>query len=79
LNIKDRRFDGTPLGWALYGWCNPAPEANRAGFYEVVARLVAAGATVDEDWLGDPDRGTPISKRVRADRRMRAAIQGKMS
>ena len=79
LNVKDRRFDGTPLGWALYGWCNPAPEANRAGFYEVVARLVAAGATVDAEWLGDPDRGTPISKRVRADRGMRAAIRGKMT
>jgi ankyrin repeat protein len=79
LNVKDRRFDGTPLGWALYGWCNPAPEANRTGFYEVVARLVAAGATVDAEWLGDPDRGTPISKKVRADRRMRAAIRGKMS
>src|SRR5262249_57197698 len=22
LEIKDRRFNGTPLGWALYGWCN---------------------------------------------------------
>jgi ankyrin repeat protein len=78
LESKDQRFDGTPLGWALYGWCNPAPEANRAGYYEVVARLVAAGATVDNEWLGDPDRGTPISKKVRADRKMRAAIKGKI-
>jgi ankyrin repeat protein len=78
LDIKDQRFDGTPLGWALYGWCEPAPEANRAGYYEVVARLVDAGATVDKDWLDDSDRGTPISKKVRADRKMRAAIKGKI-
>jgi ankyrin repeat protein len=78
LDIKDQRFDGTPLGWALYGWCDPAPEANHAGYYEVVAILVDAGATVDKEWLDDSDRGTVISKRVRADRKMRAAIRGKI-
>jgi ankyrin repeat protein len=76
LNTKDRRFDGTPLGWALYGWCNPPPEADRGGYYEVVARLVRAGATVEERWLAASSRGFPIAKKVRADRRMRGALLG---
>ena len=78
LNIKDKRFDGTPLGWALYGWCNPAPEANRAGYYEAVARLVAAGAIVYQAWLSDPHRELPIAQKVRADRRMQAALKGRL-
>jgi ankyrin repeat protein len=78
LEIKDERFDGTPLGWSLYGWCNTPPEANRRGYYEVVARLVAAGAKVDSEWLADPDRGTSIGAKIRADHRMSAAIRGKL-
>jgi ankyrin repeat protein len=79
LEIKDVRFEGTPLGWGLYGWCNTPPEANRHGYYEVVARLVAAGAKVDNEWLADPDRETPIGAKIRADRRMSAAIRGKLA
>jgi ankyrin repeat protein len=26
--VKDARFDGTPLDWALHGWPNPPPGAN---------------------------------------------------
>jgi hypothetical protein len=78
VNIKDKRFDGTPLGWALYGWCDPPPESNRAGYYEVVARLVAAGATMEEDWLAESKRGLPMSRKIRADRRMSAALRGKI-
>src|SRR5262249_36147198 len=78
LDGKDERHGGTPLGWALYGWCNRPPEANRAGYYEVVARLVAAGAAVDEEWLADPNRETPFGERLRADGRMRGALGGKM-
>jgi hypothetical protein len=79
LNVKDKRYRGTPLGWALYGWCNPAPEANRPGYYDVVARLVAAGATVEKEWLADPDRETPFDQKLRSDARMRAALRGKLS
>src|SRR5215213_2302634 len=32
VNLKDQRFDGTPLDWALYGWCNPQSESNRRGY-----------------------------------------------
>jgi ankyrin repeat protein len=78
LEIKDQRFGGTPLGWAFYGWCNPAPESNRAGYYEAVARLVAAGAIIEKEWLGDPARESPIQQKAHADRRMRAALSGRM-
>src|SRR5262249_41294082 len=78
LNMKDQRYQGTPLGWALYGWRTPAPEANHAGYYDVVASLVAAGATVESHWLTDPNRETPIGNKLRADARMRAALKGKV-
>jgi ankyrin repeat protein len=78
VEIKDKLYGGTPLGWALYGWCNPAPEANRDGYYDAVAFLVAAGATVDQQWLADPNRELPIPQKVRADHRMRAALRGEM-
>jgi Ankyrin repeats (3 copies) len=76
LNTKDENFGGTPLFWALYGWCEPPPEAEADGYYEVVSRLVAAGATVDQEWLADSDREFPIPQKVRADRRMQAALRG---
>ena len=78
VEVKDKRFNGTPLGWALYGWCQPPPEGNPAGYYDVVARLVARGAKVDQDWLAEARRGMPIAKRVRADKRMLHALNGQM-
>jgi len=78
VDSKDKRFDGTPLGWALYGWCNQPPEANHSGYYEVVARLVTAGATVEREWLAHPNRELSIPQKIRADRRMRAALRGEM-
>jgi ankyrin repeat protein len=74
LDIRDKRFDGTPLGWALYGWCNPPPERRHRDYHEVVALLVAAGAKVDADWLADADRQTPFAERLRADARMAMAL-----
>src|SRR5262249_1113777 len=60
VNVQDERFDGTPLGWALYGWCESPPEADREGYYEVVGRLVSAGAAVEHEWLDESKRGQPI-------------------
>jgi len=76
VNIKDKRFDGTPLGWALYGWCERPPEGDREGYYEVVARLVASGATVEKKWFANPDRGFPIAQKVHSDKRMLRALKG---
>ena len=49
VDIKDKTYGATPLGWGLHGWCYPPPEAKRARYYEVIALLVAAGAKVDRD------------------------------
>jgi ankyrin repeat protein len=70
FNVEDRRFSGTPLGWALHGWLDPSPEADKSGFYEVVARLIRAGAILN--------RETPNAKRALAYPKMRAALGGKM-
>ena len=78
LNVRDKRFEGTPLGWALYGWCERPLGAEHDGYYEVVARLVGAGAGVDQEWLAESNRGLPIPQKVRADPRMRTALRGEM-
>ncbi len=75
VNAKDESYEGTPLGWALYAWSGPPPEAKRDHYYEVVALLVAAGATVDTAWLDDPRRESPITEKLRVDPRMLAAIR----
>ena len=74
VNVRDKLFDGTPLGWALYGWCEPPPEADRQGYYEVVERLVAAKAAVEQEWLAESKRGLPITKKLQADKKMLAAL-----
>ena len=74
INVKDERYNSTPLGWALHGWLYPPPEAGRRNHYQVVALLVAAGATVDQQWLENSAEG----RKVRGDPRMRAALASKM-
>jgi hypothetical protein len=74
VEVRDSRYENTPLGWALHGWLYPPPEARRRNHVKVVALLVAAGATVDRHWLENDQEG----RRVRADPRMFAALVGKM-
>ena len=76
VNVLDKHFHGTPLGWALYGWCEPPPEADQEGYYEVVGRLVSAGAVVEPEWLDESKRGLPITKKLQADKKMSAALGG---
>jgi ankyrin repeat protein len=72
IDLKDRRYASTPLGWALHGWLYPPPEAKRRDHVKVVALLVAAGAAMDQQWLENDEEG----QRIRADRRMLAALSG---
>jgi Ankyrin repeats (3 copies) len=52
VDVKDRRFGATPLGWALHGWSVArTEEAADAAYYEVVRLLVGAGAYVEPKWL----------------------------
>lgn len=69
-DIKDKNYDATPLGWALYGWSNP-PETSDGRYYEVVELLVSGGATVGPECLAD--------QKVRSDPRMLAALKGELS
>ena len=75
VNTKDEIHRGTPLEWALYGWGYPPPEAERAAYYEIVARLVAAGSTMEPTWLADR---RPLDERLYADARMLAALRDKI-
>jgi hypothetical protein len=70
VDIIDKTWNTPPLIWALTGWsripASDGPAASR--YYQVVARLVAAGATVKRDsfeW-----------DRARSDPRMLAALSG---
>ena len=69
LNLKDEKYQSTPLGWAIHGWSNP-PAGNQARQREVVMLLVAAGAKVEPEWLESED--------VRANPAMLAALQNQI-
>lgn len=77
VDAKDESYHGTPLGWALYGWGNAGEtRISQRRYYEVVARLVRAGAAMDPRWYsGDRERERALEK-MRADPRMIAALRG---
>ena len=77
VQAVERTYDGTPLQWALHGWSNARSDAARDPYYEVVARLVRAGAAVNHAWLDDADEETSFRRALRADPRMRAALAGR--
>ena len=74
VNAKDESFEGTPLGWALYGWGTRDLDRERAPYYDVVTTLVKGGATVAPSWLDENERGVPLEAMLRTDARMRAAL-----
>src|SRR5207247_10586730 len=51
VDVRDERFDNTPLGWAVHGWQYPPLDADRERYYGVVRLLVAAGSAVKPEWL----------------------------
>jgi ankyrin repeat protein len=70
VDVKDQRFNRTPLGWALHGWNGQKKDAARNNaYYDVVALLVAAGAPVEPGWVNDA--------MAHADPRMFRALTGK--
>jgi ankyrin repeat protein len=68
VDVIDKTWGTPPLIWALTGWSG-RPAADSVRYYDVVARLVAAGATVKPELL-EWDR-------ARADPRMLAALMTK--
>jgi len=70
VDVRDKRFDGTPLDWALHGWRERQTDAaTNDSYHGVVSLLVAAGSRVEPGWLSD--------EKVRGDPRMFAALSGK--
>jgi ankyrin repeat protein len=67
VNLRDARYNSTPLGWAIHGRFNSAP-GSQGDHHEVAALLVTAGATVEPGWLAD--------EQVRADPGMLSALRG---
>jgi ankyrin repeat protein len=78
IDIKDQRHDGTPLGWALYGWGTSADRAAGRQYYEVVALLARAGATLEPQWYEANEDRQRAAKRIQSDPRMLAALHGQM-
>jgi hypothetical protein len=50
LDVEDENYHGTPLAWALYGWANRSTNVPPDGYYDIVDLLVAAGASVRDEW-----------------------------
>lgn len=69
VEAVEREWNNTPLGWALHSWSESRTKAEREPYYQVVAMLIAAGATVRPQWLE--------WSKVRADRRMLRALRSK--
>lgn len=51
VNAEDRKYQSSPLGWALHGWMETPAGERRGRHDEVVRQLVAAGAQVKSEWL----------------------------
>jgi hypothetical protein len=78
VDAKDKRHDGTPLGWALYAWGTSPDRHKRRGYYEVVALLARAGARLDPQWSADDVDRQGAAKKMQSDPRMLAALRGQM-
>jgi len=66
IDAEDEVWAGTPLGWALHAWSTTPADERPDRYYEVVALLVGAGATLRPEWLDDDAIGS--------DTRMLAAL-----
>ncbi len=65
VDLKDKKYNSPPLGWAIHGWSDP-PAGNHGRQREVVALLLAAGARVESEWLE--------SEKVQADAALLASM-----
>jgi hypothetical protein len=74
VDIRDDTYGGTPLGWALYAWGGGGPRPGDARYYEIVRRLIAAGATLDQEWIEERQPPTPLGQALRQDPRMRVLL-----
>ena len=77
VDATDESFGGTPLEWALYQWGNSPYWAARGAYYETVALLARAGASLYPDWFNaDDDERSRAVRKLRSDPRMQSALRG---
>ena len=69
VHVIDKTWGTPPLVWALTGW--DRPRTGQDDYYEVVARLVAAGANVTSDLLA--------WAKVKANPKMLSALTGEVT
>jgi hypothetical protein len=74
VDAVENTYHGAPLNWALYGWSNATGTA-RDRYYEVISRLVRAGAAVNPTWLDTDTEQTAFARTLSADARMLAALR----
>jgi ankyrin repeat protein len=73
--VRDKRFSGTPLGWALHGWCYGSKRAGKGRHHEVVEQLIEAGAQPPSVEKLDPEEIDALRK----DSRMRRILGIKLA
>jgi ankyrin repeat protein len=70
VNLRDKRYQSTPLDWTLFAWAK-AEGPEREGGYELAALLVGAGAMVHIPWLeqnaGDQAQRDPRMQEILRD------------
>jgi ankyrin repeat protein len=76
VNQRDKRFQSTPLDWALHAWATGYDAEERERGYEMIALLVRAGAKSDPQWLDR--RGPDTANKILSDPRMMAALRGEI-
>lgn len=77
VDVKDSRFDATPLDMALWTWSHTPEEEVRERCYEAIALLARAGAKLDRDhWRAPGEDGSVMLGKIDSDLRMLAALRG---
>jgi ankyrin repeat protein len=74
VDVRDDTFKTTPLDWALYAWSGGREFWADDGYYEIVERLLEAGAQFDEGSLTPNAVPSSLAKKLEGDRRMQAIL-----
>jgi ankyrin repeat protein len=69
VDVRDNRFEGTPLDWALFAWAKSDGQSRERG-YDLAKLLVEAGAKVHLPWL-EP----ATAEQARTDPRMQEILR----
>jgi ankyrin repeat protein len=78
IDVKDESHQSTPLEWAIHGWSGAA-DAKRSGYYEAIAMLARAGATLDSKWYQTVGKRPAEATKIQSDPQMLAALRGQMT